>query len=168
MATNIAAERRLLGDGFDLVAPSHYPALAELPAEDVLALARRLREQRDRLRGIAHANRRARRGKMEARPGTGEDSAIARRKQVYASALKRVNARLDILHGTARRAWHAAALRDALARKQAAAQHHPDGGETADTGMHAKPSRKRTVRTDPREIGRVSQFVRNAQAKRDR
>jgi hypothetical protein len=34
--------------------------------------------------------------------------------------------------------------------------------------MQAKPSRKRTVRTDPREIGRVSAFVKQAQARRDR
>jgi hypothetical protein len=168
MATSIAAERRLLGNDFATVEQSHYPALEALSAEDALALARRLREQRDRLRGMVHANRRARRGKSEARATSGNDAALARRKQVFAAALKRVNHRLDILHGEARRAWHAAALREVLARKQAAATHRPDAGRTADAGMHAKPSRKRTVRTDPREIGRVSQFVKNAQAKRDR
>lgn len=168
MATNIATERRILGDDFAVVAPSHYPALGELPAEDVLALARTLREHRDRLRGMLHANRRARRGKGEARASAGHDAAVARRKQVYAAALKRVNHRLDILHGTARRAWHAVALREALARKRAASPHHPGAGATGGEGMHAKPSRKRLVRTDPREIGRVSAFVKAAQAKRDR
>ena len=168
MATSIAAERRLLGDDFATVAPSHYPALSDLPAEAVLDLARTLREQRNRLRGMVHANRRARRGKGEARAAAGNDAALARRKQVYAAALKRVNHRLDALHGQARRAWHAAALREVLDRKRAAAAPHPAAGDTAGMGMHAKPSRKRTMRTDPREIGRVSQFVRNAQAKRDR
>lgn len=168
MATNVAAERRLLGDDFAVVAPSHYPALAELDAAEVLALARTLREHRNRLRGMAHANRRARRGKAEARVAAPSDAALMRRKQVFAAALKRVNARLDTLHGQARRAWHAAALREALARKQAAKVHHPGAGEAASAGMAAKPSRKRTVRTDPREIGRVSQFVKNAQARRDR
>jgi hypothetical protein len=168
MATSTAAERRLLGDDFDLVAPSHYPALATLSAEEALALARTLRDRRDRLRQMVHANRRARRGKAEPRAAAGHDPAITRRKQAFAAALKRVNHRLDILHGEARRAWHAQALKDALARKRAARAHHPGAGPSADAGMHAKPSRKRTVRTDPREIGRVSQFVRNAQAKRDR
>ncbi len=168
MATSIAAERRLLGDDFAIVAPSHYPALADLPAEEVLALARTLREQRDRLRGMVHANRRARRGKGEARADAGSDAALSRRKQVFAAALKRVNHRLDVLHGQARRAWHAAALREVLERKRASTAPHPGAGETPGMGMHAKPSRKRIVRTDPREIGRVSQFVRNAQAKRDR
>jgi len=167
MAHSQAAERRLLGDDHALVASSHYPALSALPAEEVLALARSLREQRDRLRGMLHGNRRARRGKGDARTSAGNDVALARRKQVFASALKRVNNRLDVLHGQARRAWHAASLRDALARKHAAAATHPTGGDTADGGMLAKPSRKRTVRTDPREIGRVSQFVKNAQAKKD-
>ncbi len=168
MATSIAAERRLLGDDFKTIEPSHYPALGDLPAEDVLALARTLREQRNRLRGMVHTNRRARRGKGEVRATSGNDEALGRRKQVYAAALKRVNHRLDALHGQARRAWHAAALRDVLERKRAMAAPHPTGGDTAHAGMHAKPSRKRTVRTDPREIGRVSQFVKNAQAKRDR
>lgn len=167
MASSIAAERRLLGEDFSAVAPSHYPALAALSAEDALALARTLREHRDRLRGMVHANRRARRGKGEARANAGNDAALARRKQVFAAALKRVNHRLDILHGEARRAWHAAALRDALARKRAGRAHHPSAGETAGQGMHAKPSAKRKVRTDPREIGRVSQFVKAAQARRD-
>lgn len=168
MAMSITAERHLLGDDFAIIEPSHYPALVDLPAEAVLALARRLREQRDRLGGMVHANRRARRGKGEPRAAAGHDPALARRKQLFAAALKRVNHRLDILHGEARRAWHATALREALARKQAARAHHPGAGRSADAGMHTKPSRKRTVRTDPREIGRVSQFVRNAQAKRDR
>ncbi|MBR0661832.1 hypothetical protein [Neoroseomonas oryzicola] len=168
MAASIAAERRILGDDYATLAPSHYPALADLPAEEVLALARSLREQRDRLRGMLHTNRRARRGKGEARATAGNDVALARRKQVYAAALKRVNHRLEILQGEARRAWHAAALRDALARKRAARAHHPAAGDSADAGMHAKPSRKRMVRTDPREIGRVSAFVKAAQARRDR
>ena len=67
MATNVAAERRLLGDDFSVVAPSHYPALAGLDATEALALSRMLREQRDRLRGMIHANGRARRGKTEPR-----------------------------------------------------------------------------------------------------
>jgi len=168
MATSIAAERQILGNDYDLVARSHYPALSDLEAEEVLALARLLRGQRDRLRGMVHANRRARRGKSEPRPAAGSDASLTRRKQAFAAALKRVNHRLDILQGEARRAWHAAALREVLARKRAAQSDRPDPGATASLGMHAKPSRKRTVRADPREIGRVSAFVKQAQARRDK
>ena len=40
MANSTAAERRLLGDDFATVAPSHYPALAELPADAPLSAGR--------------------------------------------------------------------------------------------------------------------------------
>ncbi len=166
MSTNIAAERRLLGNDFDIVAPSHYPALGELPADEVLALARRLREHRKQARDQVNASRRARRGKADPRGGA-LDEAVLKRKQVFASALKRVNARLETLHGEVRRAYHAAALRDVLARKREARAHHPGSDPSAAQGMRAKVSRKRTVRMDPREIGRVSQAVKTAQARRD-
>jgi hypothetical protein len=167
MATSIAAEHRLLGDDFALIASSHHPALAALSTEDALALARLLREQRDRLRGMVHANRRARRGKGEPRAAAGHDPSLLRRKQVFAAALKRVNARIELLHGEARRAYHAAALQEALARKRAAATHHPGAGASAGAGMRAKTSGKRRTRMDPRAIGSISQAGRNAQARRD-
>lgn len=167
MATSIAAERRLLGDDFALVANSHHPALGALSAADAVALARLLRDQRDRLRGMVHANRRARRGKGEARAAAGHDAALLRRKQAFAAALKRVNARIERLHGEARRACHAAALADALARKRAARSHHPGGGDTASAGMRAKASGKRRTVKDPRAIGSISQAGKNAQARRD-
>jgi hypothetical protein len=167
MATSIAAEQRLLGDDFALVANSHHPALAALSAADAVALARLLREQRDRLRGLVHANRRARRGKGEARAAAGHDPALLRRKQVFAAALKRVNARIGTLHGEARRAYHAAALKEALARKRAARRHHPGAGDSAAAGMRAKASGKRRTRVDPRAIGSISQAGKAAQARRD-
>ena len=167
MATSIAAERRLLGDDFALIANSPHPALAALSAEDALALARLLREHRDRLRGMVHSNRRARRGKGEPRASAGHDPALLRRKQIFAAALKRVNARLELLHGEARRAYHAAALKEALARKQAARAQHPGAGATPGAGMRAKASGKRRTRMDPRVIGSISQAGKIAQARRD-
>jgi hypothetical protein len=167
MATSIAAERRLLGDDFSLIANSHHPALAALSTEDAVALARLLREHRDRLRGMVHANRRARRGKGEPRAAAGHDPALLRRKQAFAAALKRVNARIETLHGEARRAYHAAALSEALARKRASRVHHPGGGDSAGTGMRAKASGKRRTRMDPRAIGSISQAGKAAQARRD-
>lgn len=147
--------------------PSLCPALGALPVEQVRAPARRPREHRDRLRGLLHANRRARRGTGEPRAAAGHDAAITRREQVFAAALKRVNARRGALRGKARRARHAAALQDARARKRAARRHHPGAGRSAGGGMRAKESALPTARTDPREIGRVCRFVRDAQARRD-
>jgi hypothetical protein len=167
MATSLSAERRLLGNDFALVERTHYPALATVSADEAVSLARLLREQRDRLRGMVHANRRARRGKGEPRAAASHDPALLRRKQVFAAALKRVNARIETLHGEARRAFHAAALKEALARKQAARRHHPGAGDSAAVGMRAKVSGKRRTRMDPRSIGSISQAGRNAQARRD-
>jgi hypothetical protein len=59
-------------------------------------------------------------------------------------------------------------LRKALAKKNATPPHHPEPGRTASKGMQPKVSSRRTVKADPREIGRVSQAVKVAQAKRDR
>lgn len=167
MANSIAAEHRLLGDDFALIAASHHPALAALSSEEAVALARLLREHRDRLRGMVHGNRRARRGKGEPRAAASHDPSLLRRKQVFAAALKRVNARIDLLHGEARRAYHAAALAEALERKRAARQHHPGAGATAGAGMRAKASGKRRTRMDPRAIGSISQAGKTAQARRD-
>jgi hypothetical protein len=52
--------------------------------------------------------------------------------------------------------------------KQAArAAIHPSAGRTASTGMRSAPSTRPTVVMDPREIGRVSQATKVAEAKRD-
>ncbi len=59
--------------------------------------------------------------------------------------------------------------RKAAAMKRAAAgPQHPNPGSTASTGMQPKMSRRPTVKSDPREIGRASQAGKVAQAKRDR
>ena len=48
------------------------------------------------------------------------------------------------------------------------AVHHPSSEWTASTGMVSKPSARRTVSMDPREIGRVLKANKVTQAKRDR
>ena len=58
--------------------------------------------------------------------------------------------------------------RRALEMKRAdQVRHHPDAGRTAERGMRSLPNQGDTVRVDPREIGRVSQLVKSAQARRD-
>jgi hypothetical protein len=119
MATTQREERTLLGhDAFTLVAPSHYPALRALPAEELRGLAARLREQHGRIRDLLREGRRAKRGKGDARAAaTAEADKATRRKQVYAAALKRVNARFAELEHDRRREANRAALQAALARK---------------------------------------------------
>jgi len=156
----------------ELVAQSRPPTLHALRKEDLEALGKQLRRLRDRYRRIANRQQREMRGKAEpkgataARDNTGSEAKLV----VLVAALNRVSAALRLRN---RRAA-TQVLRDALAAKQAAQPNHPGPGRTAapdkqkKTGMQKKESPRRTVRVDPREIGRVSQATKAHQAKKDR
>ncbi|QDJ10692.1 Hypothetical protein HVPorG_02431 [Roseomonas mucosa] len=168
MSIPVAGELGLLSKGeYAPILQSHYPHLESLSQEETLGLARWLREQRNRSRDLVRQRRRARRGKG---PGPAESSerGLAAKKQVFANALKRVNARLDTLNAGKRRVRNAERLRAALRRREEAPTHHPGGGRTAGEGMTPTRNRGIRVKVDPREVGRVSQFVKNAQARKDR
>jgi hypothetical protein len=84
---------------------------------------------------------------------------------VLAEAVGRVVAALRKLDAPTQ----AEAMRKAVAMKRAAPPtQHPGSEPTASKGIPSKPSRRPTVTSDPREVGRVSQAVKVAQAKRDR
>ncbi len=171
MGVEIAAERRLLTeDEYGPVARSHHPAVRELGRDELVELARWLRAQRARARDIVRGRRRVRRGKAEPRGTAAEppsERGLLAKKQVFARALRRVNGRIERLRAEEKRARAVANLHAALERKRAAPVHHPSPSRTAGEGMRPKDSGEPTVQTDPREIGRVSQFVRDAQARRD-
>ncbi|GJE42702.1 hypothetical protein [Methylobacterium soli] len=171
MGVGIASERRLLSeDEFERVKLSHYPDLGKLAPDETLALARWLRERRHRIRDIVAARRRARRGKAAA-SGIGAPEAsergLSEKKQVFARAIRRVNARLDQGRAERRRERIRTNFDAALGRKRAAIRHHPEPGETSVDGMPPIGSDRRTVTTERSEIGRVSQAVKDAQARRD-
>ncbi|PWS37936.1 hypothetical protein DFH01_01055 [Falsiroseomonas bella] len=169
MATTQREERALLGhDAYKLIEPSHYPALGALSGEELRTLATRLREQHAKARDLIREGKRAKRGKGDARAAaTAEAGKATRRKQVYAAALKRVNARFDEIDHERKRAAHRAALKAALARKQATRAAHPQGGFSAGKGMRASPSGKGRGGVNPSRIGSVSQQNKAAQARRD-
>jgi hypothetical protein len=169
MATTKRDERALLGEAaYQVVAPSHYPEIEALPAEELRSLANRLREHHAKARDLLREGRRARAGKGDARrAATAEHGKLTQRKQVYAAALKRVNSRFDALTAERRQEEHRAALRAALARKQAARAQHPQGGFTAGGGMRAKASGKGSRGVNPGRVGSVSQQNKAAQARRD-
>ncbi|UPG72080.1 hypothetical protein MVG78_16355 [Roseomonas gilardii subsp. gilardii] len=168
MSLPVAGELRLLSENeYAPILQSHYPHLEGLSQDETLGLARWLREQRNRSRDLVRQRRRARRGKG---PGPAESSerGLAAKKQVFANALRRVNARLDTLNAEKRRTRNAERLRAALHRREAAPTHHPGSGATAGGGMSLTRNRGIRVKVDPREVGRVSQFVKDAQARKDR
>jgi len=169
MAFTKREERALLGhDNFALIEPSHQPAIAMLPPEELRALATRLRAEHTKLRDLIREGRRAQRGKGDARvAANAEASQAARRKQVYAAALKRVNKRFDELTHDRRRTEHRAALKAALVRRQALRAQHPAAGFGANEGMRSKASTKSTRGVHGAMIGSISAQNKRAQARRD-
>ena len=171
MGVEFAAERRLLTEGeYAPIVSSHYPSVGALPHAELVELAGWLRSQRDRARDIVTQRRRARRGKADGRGIASQDSSergLAAKKQVFARALKRVNARLDHMRAEQKREAAVAALRDALARRQGLEPHHPTGGGTEGAGMRPKASRRRRTNVPPGRIGSVSQMGKAFQAGRD-
>lgn len=171
MSIAFASERRLLTE--DEIAPiqrSHFPELDALPREELVDLARWLRDRRNRARDIMRSRRRVGRGKADARgtvPVPEDSRGLAAKKQIYANALKRVNARLETLLDAERRSRNAALLRAALHRRQAAAPHHPGAGDTAGSGVRPLPSGKRRPTIHGARIGSASQAGKAAQARRD-
>ena len=96
MGVEFFAERRLLAeDELDPIRRSHYPALEEWTHSELVELARFLRARRDRARDLIRDLRRASRGKGGVGEGPSSERGLAAKKQVYARALKRVNARIQ-------------------------------------------------------------------------
>jgi hypothetical protein len=171
MSVPIAMEQRMLTDAeFEVVKQTHYPAIAALPQGELADAARRLRDYRNKARDVARQQRREIRGKAVprgARPAR-DNTGTAMKKQIFASALKRVNRELGRTAKDEQRASQSEIARRALELKRAdRVRHHPSAGRTAGQGMHPIPNQGPTVEADPREIGRVSQFVKVGQARRD-
>lgn len=172
MSISAKEEARLLSAAeLELVSTTRYPEILALTPADLKSTVQRLREMRDRAQAIARQQRREMRGKSDprgARPAR-ENAGTATKEQVLAQALKRANSELRQHEEPEVIAPSQAELsQKAFAMKQAArATSHPSAGRTASGGMTAKSSNRRTVETDPREVGRVSQAVKSAQASRD-
>lgn len=135
-----------------------HPAIVGLSRQDLQALARRLREARDRARAIASQQRREMRGKSEPRGATAarDDVGTIAKEQVLADAVKRITEQLR--HTPAKPVGGPPV--NGRSRKAAAVR-------PTSPGPAAKPSKLPTVHADPREVGRVSKAVMSAQARRD-
>jgi hypothetical protein len=164
-------ERSLLShDEYEAVRITHHPAIYDLAGPQLRATKLRLRTMRDKERTLARQKRREMRGKAEARggsfPGTAERP--WQRKQVFGSALKRVNKEISRLRTLETHVAHVEAAHRALALRRASKFiHHPATGDTPREGMQALPSRRRRTRFPPAKIGSISQATKDAQARRD-
>lgn len=171
MSTSIADERRLLAAAeYKPVERSHYPALSVLSREELMELVHWLRSQRGKFRQQVEHHRRVHRGKAEPRGVAGEpagERGVAAKKQVFARALKRVNARLDSVLAAEKRVAMRAGLEAALERKRKARRHHPSGSRHTRAGVPSIENSKGADIVQGSMIGRISQAGRKAQARRD-
>jgi len=150
-----------------IVQQTRPPGISERTRQELHGLARWLRQARDRANRIGRQQKREIRGKADPKGATParDNLGTEAKAQVLADALARVAAALRKLDTPTQ----AEVMRKAVALKAAkAAPRHPSAGRTASRGMQPKTSPRPTVKADPREIGRVSQAVKVAQAKRDR
>ncbi|MBO1074023.1 hypothetical protein [Roseomonas marmotae] len=93
MSEPIVVQRRILtADEFEVVSRSYYPAICSMERPELIALAKSLRQFHDKARDMARDRRRALRGKAEPRglDPVGENG-VTRKKEIFASALKRLN-----------------------------------------------------------------------------
>lgn len=143
MARSKKDEARYLDkDERALVDNSHAPALCALSQDDLIGLARRLRDRRDRAQDISRDRRRTARGSGSE---AAADVGIQHKKGLLAAAVKRVNRELERRRGSERRALkgsHQANLRAALRRKRASPQWRGPEDRTAHDGMNALPNTK--------------------------
>ena len=171
MSIPCKSERSQLShEELEFIRVTHHPAIYDLTGEELRALKLRLREQRDRARTLAQQRQREIRGKAEPRgkgfPGTVEQP--LKRKQIFATALKRVNNEIDRLRKLEAHTAHVEAARAALALQRSAKfVHHPARIDTPRQGMQPRPSARRLTKVPPGKIGSVSQATKIAQAVRD-
>ena len=162
--------RALDADERALVERSHHPEVQTLSDAELSDLLKLTRERRDRAQRLARQKRREMRGKRAPRgasPAT-SDTGSRLKLDVLAMAVRRLNTERDRRQRKNARAELKDNAEKALAMRRAAGErrHHPIG-RTARHGMAANPSGKREQLARPMEVGRVSQSVKRAQAKRD-
>ena len=158
-------------DEAEVVRTTHYPAIQELDRKAIAEARRKLTTLRDTEKTFARQKAREVRGKSDARggsfPGTAERP--LERKQVFSSALRRVERRAAGLGAAGAGPAPLDAPPRALGvRRAAPPKHHPDAGKTADAGMVATSNTKGSTKPAPAKVGSVSQANKNAQAKRDK
>ncbi|EWY36932.1 hypothetical protein N825_22740 [Skermanella stibiiresistens SB22] len=155
---------------FEVVEQTHYPAIMALPKEDLSNILKLLRDYRNKARDRSRQQRREMRGKSPPRAAVavGDNSGTERKGEIFASALKRVNRELSRIKKQESQKIQGAHARRALELKRRyRVRHHPSTTRNANGPMTVIENPNATVTVDPREIGRMSQFIKVAQARRD-
>lgn len=168
--SNKDAQSLLSHEEYELVKSAHHPAIYGLDKDGLRNLASRLEGFRDKARTFARQKRREAKGTSDARgksfPGNADQP--AKRKQVFAQALKIVKKERARLHHLDVRAENVEAAYRALALRRASQfSHHPQAGPNASPGQKAKGGAPKRVRAPGSKIGSILKANARAQAKRD-
>lgn len=171
MAVRMRDEVRALSDDeLELVVQTHIPLVLDLSDADLRDLTAKVRERRKRARDIANRQRREMRGKAE-RPGAAsarENAGTKHKEAVLAGALKRLNNEKTRRVRVSAKPEQMRIAMKALQLKRASGKGHSGPSyRTASKGMRNIENEKPERLLHPMEIGRVSQFIKDAQAKRD-
>ncbi len=171
MSVPRATERAVLSaEELNLINETHHPAIYEIDFKGLGALQKRLREQRGKMKTQTRQRAREKRGKSDPRgksfPANLEQP--LKKKQIFSSALKRVNKEMERQRVVSARATHVEAAQRALAAHRSAKfRDAPPSDKTANEGMRAIPSARRRRTIPGSQIGSISQQTRNAQARKD-
>lgn len=171
MAQSLKFERSHMNkEEFDVLSRTHFPALLHLENDELSAAQSRIRTLRAKERTMVQDMRRHIRGKGEPRGGSfpGDVEKPTQRKQIFATALKRINSELARREAIeAREAFKASAKRAFTLKSRSGEREFPDAGRAGNAGMTPLENRRSRTRIHPSKIGRVSQATKVAQATKD-
>ena len=173
MSAKAESEARLLSAAeLEIVNATREPEIGQLSLEQLKSLGRRLRQAHDRAKDIGARQQREMRGKADphgAKPVQDNTGTMAK-VQVLFEAIQRLDAELSRREqvDTAKPS-QAALSRHALELKLGSqTDQHPEPGQSASKGLKTKERRTpRKIGTTKKEIGRVSQANKVAQARKD-
>lgn len=170
MAMSIRVERSLVShDEGQILGQTHYPALYDVSSDELVQTRVRLRDLRSKERTLSRDLRRGISGKGEPRGSSypGNLDKPTKRKQVFASALKRVNGELTRRRVIAARESMQASAERALGLKGSKKKHHPLAGRRSRFGMNSIENDRRRASVPPSKVGSVTKSNQVAQAAKD-
>ena len=165
-------EARLKANELDIVKATRHPDIEQISVRQLKIIAQRLRKAHARSKDIAAQQKREMRGKANPRgtKRTQDNAGTLAKAQVLRAAIDRVQVELGRRENIkTARPTQADLSRHALELKMShQAPRHPNSGRTSSEGMKNK-ARKKPLKVGPagKEVGRVSQAGKVAQARKD-
>lgn len=170
MAISEKDEKSLLNrEEWELVIQTRHPVLGDCDAKELQAARKRLRELHAKEQGFARHKSRVGKGTADMRggsfPGTAERP--ARRKQVFAQAIRRVNSEIERRDSRRARDTIVESQKKVLARRRAAASSRPGNTPTARKGPARVENPKSKTKVAGAKVGSVTKQTARAQGRKD-